>query len=143
MSDPIEILLVEDNPAHVKLTRNALTSMKIANTVAVAQDGVEALHYLRKEGKYADAHRPDLVLLDLNLPKKNGKELLAEIKQDDRLKRIPVIILTTSEEELDIMTAYDSYANGYITKPVDIDGFIEIVRSIEHFWFTIVKLPQG
>lgn len=143
MSNPIEILLIEDNPAHVKLTRGALKNMKVANNVEVALDGIEALHYLRKEGKYVNAQRPDLVLLDLNLPKKNGRELLMEMKHDDRLRRIPVIILTTSEDERDIFAAYDSYANGYITKPADINGFSEVVRSIEHFWFTIVKLPQG
>jgi chemotaxis family two-component system response regulator Rcp1 len=142
LSTAIEILLIEDNPAHVKLTKVALQGMNVPNTVQVVSDGVEGLHYLRKEGKYADASRPNLILLDLNLPRKNGKELLTEIKQDDNLKSIPVVVLTMSEDEQDILATYNSHANSYITKPTDIEGFVDVVRSLEQFWFTIVKLPQ-
>ena len=139
---PIEILLVEDNPGDVRLTQEALTDGKVRNSMQVVEDGVEAVAFLRREGKYANASRPDLVLLDLNLSKKDGREVLAEIKADDELKRIPVVVLTTSKAEEDIFKAYDQHANCYITKPVDLDQFIAVVRSIENFWFTIVKLPS-
>ena len=137
----IEILLVEDNPGDVRLTKEALKDCKMRNTVYVVEDGEEALSFLYKEGKYADAPHPDLILLDLNLPKKNGKEVLSEIKENPKLKRIPVVILTTSKAEEDILKTYDLHANCYITKPVDFDQFISVVRRIEDFWFTIVKLP--
>jgi CheY-like chemotaxis protein len=139
---PVEILLVEDNPGDVRLTQEALNDGKVRNNMHVAEDGVEAVAFLRREGKYADAPRPDLILLDLNLPKKDGREVLAEIKTDEDLKRIPVVVLTTSKAEQDIFRAYDQHANCYITKPVDLDQFITIVKGIEDFWFTIVKLPS-
>ncbi len=139
---PVEILLVEDNPGDVRLTQEALNDGKVRNNMHVAEDGVEAVAFLRREGKYADAPRPDLILLDLNLPKKDGREVLAEIKTDEDLKRIPVVVLTTSKAEQDIFRAYDQHANCYITKPVDLDQFIKIVKGIEDFWFTIVKLPS-
>lgn len=137
----IEILLVEDNPGDVRLTMEALKDCKMRNTLYVVEDGEEALSFLYKKGKYADAPHPDLILLDLNLPKKNGKEVLSEIKENPNLKRIPVVILTTSKAEEDILKTYDLHANCYITKPVDFDQFISVVRKIEDFWFTIVKLP--
>lgn len=140
-SQPIEVLLVEDNPGDVRLTREALKEGKVRNNLSVAPDGVEALAFLRRQGRYADAPRPDLILLDLNLPKKDGREVLEEIKADPALRTIPVVILTTSEAERDIARAYDLHANCYITKPVDLDQFITVVKSIEDFWFTIVKLP--
>jgi chemotaxis family two-component system response regulator Rcp1 len=138
---PVEILLVEDNPGDVRLTQEALKESKVTNNLSVAEDGVEALAFLQREGKYADAPRPDLLLLDLNLPKKDGRELLEEIKADDNLKRIPVVVLTTSKAEEDILRMYDQHANCYITKPIDFDQFIDVVKSIEDFWLTIVKLP--
>jgi CheY-like chemotaxis protein len=138
---PIEILLVEDSPADVDLTVEALQDAKVRNHLSVVSDGVEALALLRREGAYADARQPDLVLLDLNLPKKDGLEVLAEIKADPRLRRIPVVILTTSEAEQDILKSYDLHANCYVTKPVDLDRFITVVKSIEDFWLAIVKLP--
>lgn len=138
---PIEILLVEDNPADVRLTIEALKEGKVANEINVAADGVEALAFLRREGKYENAPEPDLILLDLNLPKKNGREVLAEVKTDYRLKRIPVVILTSSQAETDIVATYNLHANCYITKPVDFGQFINVIRSIENFWFKIVKLP--
>ena len=138
---PIEILLVEDNPGDVRLTREALKEGKVLNNLQVTQDGIEALAYLRHEGKYANEVRPDIVLLDLNLPKKDGREVLAEIKADPNLRRIPVVILTTSKAEEDIIKTYDLHANCYITKPVDLDQFITVVKSVEDFWFTIVRLP--
>jgi len=133
---------VEDNPGDVRLTQEALTDGKVRNNMQVVEDGVEAVAFLRREGKYANASRPDLILLDLNLPKKDGREVLAEIKADEDLRRIPVVVLTTSKAEEDIFKAYDQHANCYITKPVDLDQFIAVVRSIENFWFTIVKLPS-
>lgn len=139
---PIEILLVEDNPGDVRLTIEALRDAKVHNRVSIAKDGVEAMAFLRREGPYADARRPDLILLDLNLPKKDGREVLAEIKADNRLKHIPVVILTTSHAEQDILKSYDLHANCYVTKPVDLDQFITVVRSIEDFWLTVVALPQ-
>jgi chemotaxis family two-component system response regulator Rcp1 len=138
---PIEILLVEDNPGDVRLTREALKEGKVLNNLSVAQDGIEALAFLRREGKYSNAIHPDIILLDLNLPKKDGREVLAEIKNDPDLRRIPVVILTTSKAEEDILQSYNLHANCYITKPVDLDQFITVVQSVEDFWFTIVKLP--
>ncbi len=143
MNGAAEILLVEDNPGDVRLTREALKEGKILNHVSVVGDGVEALAFLRREDKYANAVRPDLILLDLNLPKKDGREVLAEIKADAGLKKIPVVILTTSAAEQDILKTYDLHANCYITKPVDLEQFIKIVRLIEDFWFTIARLPSG
>jgi len=140
---PVEILLVEDNPGDVRLTKEAMKEAKIINNLNVVEDGVEALAYLRKKGKYKDANRPDLILLDLNLPKKNGREVLAETKQDKNLKLIPVVILTVSRAEEDIFKTYELHANCFITKPVDMDQFIKVVKSIEHFWFSIVKLPPN
>ncbi len=139
---PINILLVEDNPADIRLTQEVFKEGRIRNTLNVAMDGEEALLYLRKLGKYADAETPDLVLLDLNLPKKDGRTVLAEIKADQNLKFIPVIILTTSAAEQDILNTYAHHANCYIMKPVDLAQFINVVRSIEEFWLTIVKLPK-
>jgi CheY-like chemotaxis protein len=140
---PVEILLVEDNPADIRLTREAIKEFKIHNTLHVITNGVEALAFLRREGGYADAARPDLVLLDLNLPKKNGLDVLKEIKTDEALQHIPVVILTASKADQDVLDAYYLHANCYITKPVGLDQFEKIVRSIEEFWFTIVALPQG
>jgi two-component system, chemotaxis family, response regulator Rcp1 len=140
--EPIEILLVEDSPADVDLTREALEDTKIHNNLSIVSDGVEALTFLRREGEYADAPHPDLILLDLNLPKKDGREVLAEIKADPRLRRIPVVVLTTSEADQDILRSYDLHANCYVTKPVDLDAFVEVVRSIEDFWLAIVRLPR-
>ncbi|MGO9572618.1 MAG: response regulator [Desulfomonilaceae bacterium] len=137
----IEILLVEDNPGDVRLTREALKDGKIVNNLHVAEDGVDALAFLRREGKYHNAVRPELILLDLNLPKKDGREVLAEIKADNDLKRIPVVILTSSAAEQDIVKSYNLHANCYVTKPVDLDQFINVVKSIEHFWLSVVKLP--
>lgn len=139
---PVEVLLVEDNPGDVRLTKEAFRDGKMRNNLSVVGDGVEALALLRQEGKYGNAVRPDLVLLDLNMPKKDGREVLEEIKQDPDLKRIPVVILTTSAAEQDILKTYDLHANCYITKPVDLEQFITIVKSIEDFWLTLVKLPS-
>ena len=136
----IEILLVEDNPGDVRLTQEALKN-NLLNRLHTVPDGVEAMAFLRCEGKYSDKPIPDLILLDLNLPKKDGREVLEEIKADDNLKRIPVIILTTSAADEDIMRTYNSHANCYITKPIDLDRFIAVVKSIKNFWLTIVKLP--
>ncbi|MBX9257877.1 response regulator [Desmonostoc muscorum CCALA 125] len=138
---PIEVLLVEDNPGDALLTRIALEDSKISIHLNVVEDGVEAMAFLRKQEKYVNAAHPDIVLLDLNLPKKDGREVLAEIKADENLKRIPVVVLTTSQAEEDIIKAYNLSANCYITKPVDFDQFVKIVKSIENFWFAIVKLP--
>ncbi len=138
---PVEILLVEDSPADVRLTIEALKNGKIHNKLQVAEDGVEALAMLRREGEYAEAVRPDVILLDLNLPGKDGREVLQEIKADENLKRIPVVILTTSQAEEDIIKSYDLHANCYITKPVSLEQFVKVVRSIQEFWLTIVKLP--
>jgi two-component system, chemotaxis family, response regulator Rcp1 len=138
---PIEILLVEDSPADVDLTREALEDAKVRNNLSVVADGVEALAFLRREGRHARAPYPDLILLDLNLPRKDGREVLAEIKADPKLRRIPVIILTTSEAEQDIVASYNLHANCYVSKPVDLEQFIRVVKSIEDFWLAIVKLP--
>jgi len=141
-SSPIDILLIEDNPGDVRLTTEALKDSKVHNTLHVAIDGVEALAYLRREGKYSEMPRPDVILLDLNLPRKTGIEVLAEIKDDESLRVIPVVILTTSSAEEDIVKSYNLHANCYITKPVELAQFIKIVQSIDNFWFTIVKLPS-
>lgn len=138
----IEILLVEDNPGDVRLTMEALRDARVYNQVHVAKDGVEALALLRHEGPYKTSPRPDLILLDLNLPRKDGREVLAAIKSDPALRRIPVVVLTTSQDEQDILASYDLHANSYIVKPVDLEQFLRIVRSIEDFWFEIVTLPQ-
>lgn len=141
MAKPIEILLVEDNPGDVRLTREAFKEGKVLNNLSVVEDGVEAMAFLRQQGKYADVPRPDLILLDLNLPKKDGREVLPEIKGDTNLKRIPVVILTTSKAEQDILKTYNLHANCYVTKPVDLEQFISVVRFVQHFWLSIVKLP--
>lgn len=138
---PIEILLVEDNPGDVRLTKEALKLGKVSNHLNVAEDGEQALAFLRREGPYAQAPNPDLILLDLNLPKKNGREVLEEIKADPSLRRIPVVILTVSEAEQDILKSYNLHANCYITKPVDLDKFLTVIQSIEDFWLTMVVLP--
>ncbi|BAZ37764.1 two-component response regulator [Calothrix sp. NIES-4101] len=138
---PIEVLLVEDNPGDVQLTQIALEDSKISVNLSIVEDGVEALAFLRKQNQYASVSHPDIILLDLNLPKKDGREVLAEIKADEALRRIPVVVLTTSQNEEDVLRAYNLAANCYITKPVDFDQFVKIVQSIERFWFTIVKLP--
>jgi two-component system, chemotaxis family, response regulator Rcp1 len=138
---PIEILIVEDNPGDVRLTQEALRDAEVRSHLSVAKDGVEALAYLHHEGKYSSAPRPDLILLDLNLPRKDGREVLAAIKADLNLRCIPVVILTTSQDEYDVLGAYESYANCYIVKPVDLEQFIAVVKSIEDFWFQIVRLP--
>jgi CheY-like chemotaxis protein len=140
---PIEILLVEDNPGDSRLAKEALKESKLKNNLYVAEDGVEAMNFLYKTGKYSKMPRPDLVILDLNLPKKDGREVLAEIKNDDNLKRIPVVILTISKAEEDILKTYNLHANCYVTKPLDLDQFMKVVKSIEDFWLTIVKLPNG
>lgn len=141
-SRTLEILLVEDNPGDVRLTREALRSTKIASHISVATDGVDAMAMLFREGKFADFARPDLILLDLNLPRKDGREVLVEIKRDANLRRIPVVILTTSQAEQDVAQAYDSHANCYITKPVDFERFLAVARAIESFWLTVASLPQ-
>lgn len=139
---PIEILLVEDSPGDARLTKEALKDSKVANHITVAEDGIEAMALLRREGEYAEAVRPDLILLDLNLPRKDGRQVLAELKADEGLRSIPVIILTTSQAEEDIIRTYNLHANCYITKPVDLDQFLKVVRTIEDFWLSIVKLPS-
>jgi len=139
----VEILLIEDNPGDARLTQEALKDGKVKNKLHLVYDGVEATDFLFKRNKYIDAPRPDLIILDLNLPKKNGKEVLAEIKADENLKGIPVIILTMSKAEDDIINAYHLHANCFITKPIDLTKFIDVVKSIEDFWFTLVKLPKS
>jgi chemotaxis family two-component system response regulator Rcp1 len=139
---PIEILLVEDNPGDVDLTREMVEASKVRNVIRNVSDGVEAMAYLRREPPYTSADRPDLILLDLNIPKKDGRTVLSEIKQDADLKDIPVVVLTTSEAESDILRSYQLHANCYITKPVDLGKFTTIIRSIEDFWLTVVKLPR-
>ncbi len=138
----VEILLVEDNPADVRLTIEALKEGKISNKLSLAYDGVEALEFLRKIGKHANAPNVDLILLDLNLPRKDGREVLAEIKTDDNLKRIPVVVMTTSKAEEDILKSYNLHANCYVVKPIDFDKFIEVVKAIEDFWVSIVTMPS-
>ena len=139
---PIEILLVEDNPGDVRLTREVLRETKVRNTLHVAQDGVEALDFLKGRGKHAGVARPDLILLDLNLPRKDGREVLREVKEDPDLRRIPIVVLTTSKAEADVVRSYNLHANCYISKPVDLEQFISVVKAIEGFWLTIVKLPK-
>jgi CheY-like chemotaxis protein len=138
---PVQILLVEDNPGDVRLTREALKEAKVRNRMDSVGDGVEAMAYLRRQGAHAKAPRPDVILLDLNLPKKSGLEVLREVKGDPDLKRIPIVVVTTSKAEQDIVRSYDLHANCYVTKPVDLAQFMEVVRSIEDFWLAIVKLP--
>jgi len=138
---PIEILLVEDNPGDVRLTIEALKDGKVYNNLHVAKNGVEALAFLHQTGQYAQVPRPDLILLDLNLPKKDGREVLTEIKADPKLKQIPVIILTTSDTDEDILKTYELHANSFVTKPVDLEQFIKVIKAIEDFWLTVVKLP--
>jgi CheY-like chemotaxis protein len=140
---PVEILLVEDNAGDVRLTKEALKEGKVYNNLHWAKDGVDALEFLRREGKHAKAPRPDIILLDLNLPKKDGREVLSEIKSDDQLKHIPVVILTTSKAEEDVLRSYELHANCYITKPVDLGKFIIVVQSIDRFWLTVVTLPPA
>lgn len=140
-SRPIEILLVEDNLGDIRLTEEALREGKVWNRVNKVEDGVEALAFLRKQGNYTSVPRPDLILLDLNLPKKDGREVLGEIKEDPNLRRIPVVVLTTSKAEEDIIKSYDLHVNSYVTKPVDFNKFLNIIRSIEDFWLSVVKLP--
>jgi two-component system, chemotaxis family, response regulator Rcp1 len=140
---PIELLLVEDSEPDVRLTIEALREAKVKNRLWVVDDGVEALEFLRQQGRHADAPRPDLILLDLNLPRKDGRQVLKEIKNDDSLKRIPVVVLTTSKSEEDVLRAYELHANCYITKPVDFNRFMDVVKSIENFWLTVVTLPDA
>ena len=139
---PIEVLLVEDSPGDVRLTREAFKDAKVHINLHVASDGAEAMDFLNREGKHANAPRPDLILLDLNLPKKDGREVLEEIKESPDLKSIPVVVLTTSASEVDILRSYLLHANCYITKPVGLEGFLEVVRSIDSFWLSVVKLPH-
>jgi len=138
---PIEILLVEDSPADILITREAFEEARLMNAIHVVEDGVQALEFLRREGRYASAPRPDLILLDLNLPRKNGREVLAEIKADESFKIIPVIVLTTSNASEDILQAYDLHANCYVVKPVGFENFLKAVQSIRNFWFSVVALP--
>jgi chemotaxis family two-component system response regulator Rcp1 len=138
---PIDILMVEDNPGDARLTQEALKESKMLNNLHHVRDGVEAMEFLRREGKYGEAPTPDIILLDLNLPRKDGREVLAELKNMPRLKNIPVVVLTTSDAEQDILMSYNLHANCYITKPVDLEKFIEIIHGIENFWLSIVKLP--
>ena len=140
---PVEVLLVEDNIGDVRLTLEAMKEGKVINNLSVASDGVEAMAFLRKEGRYKDAARPDIILLDLNLPKKDGREVLAEIKADPSLRLIPVVVLTTSQAEEDILRTYNLHANCYVTKPVDLEKFIVVVKSIDAFWLTVVTLPPN
>ena len=140
---PVEILLVEDNPGDVRLTQEALKEGKVYNNLHWAKDGVEALEFLKQQGKHAKAPRPDIILLDLNLPKKDGREVLALIKKDSDLKHIPVVVLTTSEAEEDVLKSYELHANCYVTKPVDLEKFIHVVQSIDRFWLTVVTLPPN
>ena len=140
--NPIEILLVEDSPGDVRLTREALRDAKVQNNLHVALDGIEAMKFLGRDGVHADAPRPDLILLDLNLPRMSGREVLEQIKLDGSLKSIPVVILTTSAAEEDIIRSYQLHANCYITKPVDLEQFIKVVKTIDNFWLAIVKLPR-
>lgn len=139
---PIEILLVEDSPGDIRLTQEVLKEGEVHNHLNVVEDGVQALAFLRREAPYTSSPIPDLILLDLNLPRKGGQEVLEAIKEDDHLRRIPVVVLTTSRAEEDVFRAYDLHANCYITKPIDLDQFIQVIKSIEAFWLTIVKLPS-
>ena len=139
---PIDILLVEDDPGDVLMTREAFEHHKIRNTLHVVKDGVEALEFLRRQGKYENAPRPGLILLDLNLPRKDGREVLAEVKQDPDLRTIPIVVLTTSEAEEDVLKSYQLHANAYVTKPVDFERFVSIVRQIDDFFVSVVRLPS-
>ena len=140
---PIEILLIEDSPSDTELTVEALREAKMRNHLSIVEDGVQAIEFLRRKGKFAQSPRPDLILLDLNLPRKDGREVLAEIKADDDLKTIPTVVLTTSRAEQDVLQSYKLNANCYITKPVDFEQFLEVIRSIESFWLYVVTLPPG
>jgi len=140
---PIEILLVEDNAGDVRLTREIFKDARIRNTIHSVEDGIEAMEYLRNQGRYANAVKPDLILLDLNLPRKDGREVLSEIKSDDELKRIPVVVLTISKAEEDVLRTYNLHANCFITKPLDLNQFIRVMASIEDFWLSVVRLPPG
>ena len=139
---PLEILMVEDNPGDIRLTEECLKDFRVDNKLHVVQDGEEAIGFLRKEDRFSRVPRPDLILLDLNLPKKDGREVLADIKKDSDLRRIPVVVLTTSSAEEDILKAYDLQANCYITKPVDLDAFCSVLNSVEEFWFGVAKIPR-
>jgi len=139
--EPVEILLAEDNPGDVKLTRKALNDGKLVNNLHVVNDGIEAMEYLRNEGEYEDAPRPDLILLDLNMPRMDGRDVLEAVKDDDDLCRIPVVVLTSSDAEEDVVKSYELHANAYLTKPVDFDGFLEVIEKLEEFWLEVVKLP--
>jgi len=141
-TEPIEILLVEDNPGDARLTLEAMREAKVRNRIHVVEDGVEAMEFLRRQGRFGDAPRPDLILLDLNLPRKDGREVLAEVKADPELKRIPVVVLTTSRAEEDVLRAYNLHANCYVTKPVDLEQFMKIVGQIDEFWVKVVTLPR-
>ncbi len=139
---PIKILLVEDNPGDARLAKEALKDGRVCNNLYHVTDGIEAMAFVRQEGEYSTAPRPDLILLDLNLPRKDGREVLSEIKEDPELRLVPVVVMTTSAAERDLIKSYDLHANAYIVKPMDLDQFIQVVRAIESFWFTVVKLPQ-
>ena len=143
MANPINILLVEDNPADARLIKEVFKDTKTKNRLYVVKDGVEAMAFLNQEFEYADIPRPDVILLDLNLPRKDGREVLKELKEDDILKRVPIVILTTSSAEEDIIKTYNNHANCYITKPVDFDQFLKVINSIEDFWLSVVKLPSN
>jgi CheY-like chemotaxis protein len=140
-SEPVQVLLVEDSPGDIRLTREVLRDAKIANELHIVGDGEHAMAFLRREGEYTGMPRPDLILLDLNLPRKDGREVLAEVKADEHLRRIPVVVLTTSKAEEDVLRSYDLHANAYVTKPVDFDRFIEVVRQIDEFFVSVVRLP--
>ena len=140
---PIEILLVEDNPGDVRLVQEAMRAAKMRNRMSVVEDGVDAMAFLRREGHFADAPRPDLILLDLNLPRKDGREVLAEVKADPQLRRIPVVVLTTSQADEDVLRAYDLHANCYVTKPVRFEQFMQVVQAIDNFWVNVVTLPKA
>lgn len=141
-SKPIEILLVEDNLGDARLAVEALRESKLHNNLTHVKDGVEAMDYLRRKNQYSQVPPPDLILLDLNLPRKDGREVLAEVKEDPELRRVPVVVMTTSEAEQDLLQSYDLHANAYVVKPIDLDRFMDIVHAIESFWLTIVKLPR-
>ena len=143
MANPINILLVEDNPADARLIKEVFKDTKTKNRLYVVKDGVEAMAFLNQEFEYTDIPRPDVILLDLNLPRKDGREVLKELKEDDVLKRVPIVILTTSSAEEDIIKTYNNHANCYITKPVDFDQFLKVINSIEDFWLSVVKLPSN
>jgi chemotaxis family two-component system response regulator Rcp1 len=143
MTRPIRILMAEDSPSDAELARQAFKNGKLLNDLIIVTDGVEAMAYLRKEGKYENALCPDVILLDLNMPRKDGREVLVELKADPKLKRIPVVILTTSEDEEDVLRSYNLQASCYVTKPIDFDKFLEVAKQIKHFFFHVVKLPPN